>query len=189
MIVNVGADVPSNAQAVALSMTAVNSEADFFTVYPCALGRPETSNLNARAGFATPNLVVAIPDVNRQICVYSHGRSDLIIDLSGWWSDGPNRFGSIAAGARATTAASPASRRSSRFRVREVPIPSTVDPGQLHCRGGQPDGRQRSSQPGFMTAFPCGQPAPNASNVNFRAGEARAVGAIVGLGSRATRCV
>ena len=64
MIVSIGSDIPSNAQAVALSMTAVNSEADYFTVYPCASGRPETSNLNARAGFATPNLVVAIPDVN-----------------------------------------------------------------------------------------------------------------------------
>jgi len=59
MIVDVRADIPTNAQAIALSMTAVNSEADYFTVYPCANGRPETSNLNARAGFATPNLVVA----------------------------------------------------------------------------------------------------------------------------------
>ena len=82
MIVDIGADIPSNAQAVALSMTAVNSEADYYTVYPCNAGRPETSNLNARAGFATPNLVVAIPDANRRVCVYSHGRSDLIIDLS-----------------------------------------------------------------------------------------------------------
>jgi hypothetical protein len=69
MVVNVGADVPSSARAVAFSMTAVNSEADYFTVYPCAAGRPDTSNLNARAGFATPNLVVAIPDANRQICI------------------------------------------------------------------------------------------------------------------------
>ena len=41
MIVSVGADIPAAAQAVALSMTAVNSQADFFTVYPCASGRPD----------------------------------------------------------------------------------------------------------------------------------------------------
>ena len=187
MTVSVGSDVPANAQAVALSMTAVNSEADFFTVYPCALGRPETSNLNARAGFATPNLVVAIPDVNRQICVYSHGRSDLIIDLSGWWSDGPNRFGSIEP-ERVYDSRQPGFTALSRFRVREVQIPSTVIPANstaavvnLTAANGV--------QPGFMTAFPCGQPAPNASNVNFRAGEARAVGAIVGLGLGNTLCV
>ncbi len=40
-----------------------------------------------------------------------------------------------------------------------------------------------------MTAFPCGQPAPTASNVNFKTGEARAVGAIVGLGAGNTLCV
>ena len=96
MVVNIGADIPSTAQAVAFSMTAVDSDVDYFTVYPCAAGRPDTSNLNARGAFATPNLVVAIPDANRQVCIFSHGRSDLIIDLSGWWSDGPNRFGSIA---------------------------------------------------------------------------------------------
>ena len=44
-------------------------------------------------------------------------------------------------------------------------------------------------QPGYMTAFPCGQPAPNASNVNFKQSEARAVGAIVGLGLGNTLCV
>ena len=187
IIVSVGSDIPSNAQAVALSMTAVNSEADFFTVYPCAAGRPETSNLNARAGFATPNLVVAIPDANRQICVFSHGRSDLIIDLSGWWSDGPNRFGSVAP-QRVYDSRQPGLTALAPLRVREVQIPASVIPVDstaavvnLTAANGV--------RPGFMTAFPCGEPAPNASNVNFFAGEARAVGAIVKLGLGSTLCV
>ncbi len=187
MIVNVGADIPSSAQAVALSMTAVNSEVDFFTVYPCATGRPETSNLNARAVGATPNLVVAIPDANRQICIFSHGRSDLIIDLSGWWSDGPNRFASISP-QRVYDSRQPGFVALAPFRVREVKIPTSVIPDgstaavvNLTAANGV--------RPGYMTAFPCGQPAPNASNVNFRADEARAVGAIVGLGLGNTLCV
>ena len=187
MIISVGGDIPSNAQAVALSMTAVNSEADFFTVYPCAVGRPETSNLNARAGFATPNLVVAIPDANRQICIYSHGRSDLIIDLSGWWSDGPDRFGSIAP-QRVYDSRQPGFTALSRFRVREVQIPTTVIPAGSTAAVVNLTAAN-AIQPGYMTAFPCGQPAPNASNVNFLAGEARAVGAIVGLGLGSTLCV
>ena len=44
-------------------------------------------------------------------------------------------------------------------------------------------------QPGYLTAFPCGQPAPDVSNVNFKQSEARAVGAIVGLGLGNTLCV
>jgi len=187
MTVTVGSDIPADAQAVALSLTAVNSEADFFTVYPCASGRPGTSNLNARAGFATPNLVVAIPDVNREICVYSHGRSDLIIDLSGWWSDGPDRFGSIAP-ERVYDSRQPGLSALAPLQVREVRIPTSVIPAgstaaviNLTAANGV--------QPGFMTAFPCGQAVPNASNVNFLAGEARAVGAIVGLGLGNTLCV
>jgi hypothetical protein len=187
MIVNVGADIPSGAQAVAFSMTAVNSEADYFTVYPCAAGRPETSNLNARAGFATPNLVVAIPDVNRQICIFSHGRSDLIIDLSGWWSDGPNRFGSIAP-QRVYDSRRPGLTALARFRVREVQIPTSVIPAGSTAAVVNLTAAN-AVRPGYMTAFPCGEPAPNASNVNFLAGEARAVGAIVKLGLGNTLCV
>ncbi|HSP28717.1 MAG TPA: aryl-sulfate sulfotransferase, partial [Ilumatobacteraceae bacterium] len=187
MIVNVGADIPSGAPAVAFSMTAVNSEDDYFTVYPCAAGRPETSNLNARPGFATPNLVVAIPDANRDVCIFSHGRSDLIIDLSGWWSDGPNRFGSIAP-QRVYDSRRPGFTALAPLRVREVQIPTSVIPAgstaavvNLTAANGV--------RPGFMTAFPCGEPAPNASNVNFLASEARAVGAIVKLGLGSTLCV
>jgi hypothetical protein len=187
MIVDIGADIPSNAQAVALSMTAVNSEADYFTVYPCNAGRPETSNLNARAGFATPNLVVAIPDANRRVCIYSHGRSDLIIDLSGWWSDGPNRFGSIAP-QRVYDSRQPGLTALTRFRVREVKIPTSVIPANSAAAVVNLTAAN-AVQPGYMTAFPCGQPAPNASNVNFKQSEARAVGAIVGLGLGNTLCV
>lgn len=187
MVVNVGADIPTSAQAVAFSMTAVNSEADYFTVYPCAAGRPETSNLNARAGFATPNLVVAIPDANRQICIFSHGRSDLIVDLSGWWSDGPNRFGSIAP-QRVYDSRRPELTALAPFRVREVQIPTSVIPAGSTAAVVNLTAAN-ALQPGFMTAFPCGQPAPNASNVNFLDSEARAVGAIVGLGLGSTLCV
>jgi hypothetical protein len=187
IIVSVGSDVPANAQAVALSMTAVNSEADYFTVYPCATGRPETSNLNARAGFATPNLVVAIPDANRQICVYSHGRSDLIIDLNGWWSDGPDRFGSIVP-QRVYDSRQPGFAALAPMQVREVRIPNSVIPAGSTAAVVNLTAAN-AVRPGFMTAFPCGKPAPNASNVNFFAGEARAVGAIVGLGLGNTMCV
>ncbi len=185
--VSIGADIPSNAQAVALSMTAVSDEADYFTVYPCASGRPETSNLNSRAGFATPNLVVAIPDANREVCIFSHGPSHLIIDLSGWWSDGPDRLSSISP-ERVYDSRRPGLAPLGRFRVREVQIPVSVVPDNATAAVVNLTAAN-AVQPGYMTAFPCGQPAPNASNVNFLAGEARAVGAIVGLGLGRTLCV
>ena len=185
--VGISGDVPATAQAVSLSMTAVSAVADYFTVYPCASGRPETSNLNSRAGVPTPNLVVAIPDANREICIYSHGRSHLIIDLGGWWSDGPDRFASIEP-ERVYDSRRPGNLPLQPFRVREVVIPSTTI---------APDARvavvnlttSRSTRGGYIVAFPCGQPAPLASNLNFVAGEDRAVGAIVGLGLGRTLCL
>ena len=127
MRVNLASDIPANAAAVSLSMTAISSTRDYFTVYPCASGRPETSNLNTRPGIPTPNLVVAIPDANREICVFSHGTVHLIVDLAGWWSDGPDRFGSIRRHG-CTTHGSPAGRTLARFVVREVKIPTSVIP-------------------------------------------------------------
>ena len=187
MRVNIGADVPAGAQAVALSMTAVDAEADYFTVYPCAAGRPETSNLNARAGFATPNLVVAIPDASRQICIYSHGRSHLIIDVSGWWSYGPDRFASVAP-TRVYDSRQPGLAPLARFQERVVAIPSSVIASDARAAVVNLTAAN-GVQPGYMTAYPCGQAPPVASNVNFKAEEARAVGAIVGLGAGRTLCV
>ena len=46
-----------------------------------------------------------------------------------------------------------------------------------------------STRGGYMAAFPCGQPAPPSSNLNWIAGEDRAVGAIVGLGLGRTLCL
>jgi hypothetical protein len=187
MRVSIGADIPTWAKAVALSMTTVTSVPDYLTVYPCAAGRPETSNLNSRAGGATPNLVVAIPDANREICIFSHGRTHLIIDLSGWWSEGPDRFGSIVP-ERVYDSRQPGFTALSRFQVREITIPAAVIPANSTAAAINLTAANAVA-PGYMTAFPCGQPAPVASNVNFFAGEARAVGAIVGLGAGNTLCV
>ena len=165
MRVNLASDIPANAAAVSLSMTAISSTRDYFTVYPCASGRPETSNLNTRPGIPTPNLVVAIPDTNREICIFSHGTAHLIIDLAGWWSDGPDRFASIQP-TRVYDTRQPGGARLARFVTREVKIPTSVIP----------DGStaavvnltvDRAAAAGYLTAFPCGQPAPPSSNLNF----------------------
>ncbi len=87
-----------------------------------------------------------------------------------------------------TTRGSQAERGSPASSTREVKIPSSVIP----------DGStaavvnltvDRAAAAGYLTAFPCGQPAPPSSNLNFVAGEARAVAAIVGLGLGSTMCV
>ena len=131
--------------------------------------------------------MVAIPDANREICIFSHGRSHLIVDLSGWWSDGPDRLSSISP-ERVYDSRRPGFTPLSRFQVRHVEIPANVVPDNATAAVVNLTAAN-AVRPGYMTAFPCGEPVPNASNVNFLAGEARAVGAIVGLGQGRTFCV
>ena len=88
--------VPGTASAVSLSVTGISDRAGFLTVFPCASGLPGTSNVNPRAGFPTPNLVVGTPDANREICIYSLFETDVLVDVAGWWQPGPDRFRSIA---------------------------------------------------------------------------------------------
>lgn len=185
---SVGADIPAGAQAIALSVTAVSNDMDFITVYPCALGRPESSNLNYRgAGAPTANLVVAIPDVNRQVCIYSHGRTDVIVDLEGWWSSGPDRFASIPP-QRVYDSRRPGFTSLVPNQPREIQMPTSVVPADATSVVINLT-TTNSTTYGFFVAYPCGSPIPNASNLNFESGEDRAVSAIVGLGPDRKICV
>lgn len=184
---SVGSDVPANAQAVALTVTAISDHNDFITVYPCALGRPETSNVNYRGGIATANLVVAIPDVNRQICLYSHSRTEVLVDLSGWWSNGPDRFASIAP-QRVYDSRLPGGTPLASFRPHEVEIPTSAIPADATTVVINLT-TTLSADRGYFTAYPCGGAVPIASNLNFSAREDRAAAAIVGLGPGRRICI
>ena len=181
-----GSEVPVGVQAVALSLTAVSDAVDYMTVYPCALGRPGTSNLNYRPG-ATANLVVAIPDANRRICIYTHATAHVIVDLSGWWGSGANRFASIAP-VRAYDSRTPGRTPLEPFQPRAIEIPASAVPENAVSAVINLTST-RSDEAGYFTAYPCGGTAPNASNLNFHAGEDRAVAAIVGLAAGRQICV
>jgi hypothetical protein len=56
----------------------------FLTVYPCAVGRPNVSNLNMNAGQTIANLFVSGADWNRKICIFSLSSTQVIVDLEGW---------------------------------------------------------------------------------------------------------
>lgn len=80
------ATVPRGVSSIVINLTAVNAAAaGFFTVWPCAVDREETSSLNYRAGHPVANGIVAAVDVNGQVCVHSTVASDVIIDLQGWF--------------------------------------------------------------------------------------------------------
>jgi len=177
-----GSPAPAAATAVALSLTAVAERNGFFTVYPCAAGRPATSNLNSRAGVATPNLSVAMLDSARRVCIFSNQPAHLVVDLAGWWGPGPDRFTSIDPRRVYDTRELAPPQRLPAGDIRDVqvtggPIPAGATAAVVNLTATDAAGA------GWLLAYPCGQEAPLASNLNFLAGETRAVAAVVGLGS------
>ncbi|MFT6291128.1 MAG: hypothetical protein ACJAR2_001728 [Ilumatobacter sp.] len=182
LIVNMSDVGPQDVTAFALSVTVISPVKGFFTAFPCSGGQPGTSSVNARPGIPTPNLVVAEPDASGNVCLFSNRGGEVIIDVSGWWAAGLNRFTPIDP-VRA-------------YDTRELAEPVKLPPGAVRdvLIGGlfvpqdavsvtvniaavNPTSR------GFLVVYPCGQFAPLASNLNFIAGEKRAVAAVVELGS------
>ncbi len=73
---------------VFMNVTLVDADqAGYGTVYPCAEGRPDTSNVNVATGQTIANFAVVRPDVNGEICVYSSAAADVLVDVLG--SAGP----------------------------------------------------------------------------------------------------
>ena len=79
--------------AVVLNVTAVDpevgNEGGFVTVYPCASGRPEASNINFTNGQTIPNSVVTPVDANGNVCFYSYGKTHILADVAGYFRTPP----------------------------------------------------------------------------------------------------
>ncbi len=186
--------VPADATAVVLNVTVVQaSTGGYASVFPCGEAVPNASNLNFAAGQTVPNAVVAKVGAGGKICVFAEVPLQLLVDVNGYVPAG-STVGSL----------SPARLLDSR------PGGGTVD-GQLAGIGQRPAGSVtevpvagRAGVPGdasavvlnvtvvqaltggYASVYPCGQPVPNASNLNFAAGQTvpNAVVAKVGAGGK-----
>lgn len=80
------ANVPSNATAVVLNVTAVGpSQPTYLTVYPSGF-RPVVSDLNPSAGETEANLVVARLSPNGTIAIYNaDGTVNVVVDVLGFY--------------------------------------------------------------------------------------------------------
>jgi hypothetical protein len=87
---------PPTATGAMLNVTAADgTAAGFVTVWPAAAdgtcdpsGRPGTSNVNVVGTAPVANLVMVRIGGGR-VCLYSFSRSDLVVDLDGWFVAGP----------------------------------------------------------------------------------------------------
>jgi len=79
----------SGISAVVLNVTVVDpevgNEGGYLSVYPCASGQPDVSNLNFTNGMTIPNTVIAPVDSAGNICFYSYGKTHVLADVSGYF--------------------------------------------------------------------------------------------------------
>lgn len=178
--------VTADTGAVTLSLTATEPETDgYVTAFPCTLGLPDSSNLNFRSGATVPNLVIVEPDENGDVCFFSSARTHLLADLGGTYewnaglpygNEGPRRLldtrsgGAVAAGSVTTVQVTSA--------FGGVPAAVTVNLTAVGAGGW-----------GYLTAYPCDQPRPEVSNVNYVGGQTVASLSTVKLAANGTLCL
>lgn len=161
-------NVPVGNVAVALNVTGVDAAAPgYVTVFPCGRDRPSTSNLNLNPGEISPNAVIVGVGTNDTVCLFTQQGTHLVVDLNAVFPLGspivprmpPDRVldTRIALG---HSGPKPPARA-------VVPVGAGVSPGDLvivNVTGVD------ATADGYVTAFPCEQPLPTASNLNLRAG-------------------
>ena len=168
------AGVPGTVDAVVLNMTAVNARtAGFATVYPCGEQRPDASNLNFVAGQTIPNLVIAKPGTGGKVCIFSDTTIDVLADVAGYFPAGsdftpianPTRILDTRNGIGAPLAALGANQTLELGTTGVAGVPGTVDAVVLNMTA------VNARTAGFATVYPCGEQRPDASNLNFVAGQ------------------
>ncbi len=174
---------PFDIGAVAMNVTAVNPTGDggYLTIWPTGHPRPNASSVNFQPGEIAANAVISGVGAGGTISISNYsGTTDVLVDVTGWFDVGyealtPYRAldtrvpGEIALGPGET-------RTLTVIGVDNVP---TMDVGAvaLNVTATAP------TQAGFLTIWPDGQPMPNASSLNFAAGQTIPNMVVTGVGS------
>jgi serine protease len=152
--------------AVALNVTATgSSQAGYVTVWPCADTKPVASSVNYIANEDIPNTVIAAPDQYGKVCFDSSTPVNLIVDLSGWFISGdglhtftPQRaFDMRQSGFVLTADNQAAFQMTGSFGIPTTGVSSLIL--NVTATG--------ATAPGYITVWPCDQPQPYTSNLNY----------------------
>ena len=169
----------TSGQALAISVTSVNADGPgFLTAYSCADGLPSISTLNYTAGTAIANLSIV---GKGDICVTTSTRTDVLVDLQGEIvapvALGKARLLDTRSGAK------PAAGSITRF-----------DPATIPAFAGSPMAAvnvtaTRATEPGFLTVWNCADALPNASALNYQAGDTYAIANLAMVKTTSPICV
>lgn len=188
--------VPPDAAAVVLNVTVARAVGPgHLRVYPCGSTAPNVSTLNYAAGQTVANGAVVRPGAGGAVCLLAATATDVVVDLGGWFPTGSG-FGSVAPVRVADTrigqpvAFPSVKQRVSGGQTLAVPVagsfgvPGTAQAVVLNVTAAGP------ADAGHLRVFPCGlSPVPNASTLNFGAGQTVANTAVVRPGTGGAVCI
>ncbi len=176
--------------AVAVNVTVTNTVGPgYLTVWSGATAQPNTSTLNFIGGTTIANFAIVQVGTNGQFNIRPSQTTDVVVDVLGWvptlspiTTISPARvrdtrpgFATID-GLESGGGAIPANTIIDVAVTGRGPIPATASAAIVNITVTGPTG------PGYLTAWPAGSTPPNASTLNFAAGQTIANGAIVKLG-------
>jgi hypothetical protein len=178
-----GGVLESGVSAVVVNVTAVGPTAGgHATVYPSDEEPPEASNVNFLAGQTIPNLVIAKVSDDGFISIYnSDGYTNFVVDVAGYFPD-VSAYDALVPARLVDTRSGP-TYETVDGRIQGV---GAVGPGQslrvpVLDRGGVLESGVSAvvvnvtavgpTAGGHATVYPTGEVVPNASNVNFKAGQ------------------
>lgn len=161
------------------------------TMYPCEQGRPLTASSIFHPLRTIPNMAVVRADSRGKVCLYTTSQTHLVWDQyyagTGLQSYSPVRLANTQAASNGRPAGM-------------LPAGGTlvIDTG---ASGNSPQGGAAGATVmanlsvagtwanGYATAYPCEEPVPSTSSINFRAGEARSNFVVVKADSAGKVCV
>jgi PKD domain len=181
-IAGVGPVPSTGIAAVVLNLTATDDPGNgFITAYPGGTSVPNTSSLNYSSGVNVPNLVTVQLGANGTISLFNGGTLaqpvDLVADLEGYYAAGDGDGFAAFYGTRLldtrTTGSSIGVGQTDKLNIQNAfesagysgPPLTGITAVMLNVTVTNAHGS------GFVTAFPDGTAAPNASNVNYLAGQ------------------
>jgi uncharacterized protein (DUF1501 family) len=167
------AGVPAGAQAVVMNVTAIDpTAAGYLTVWPSGESMPNTSSLNFSARQTIPNLVVAKVGKSGRVSMFNAaGTTHVAVDVVGYFTTD--------AGCESVPM-KPVRLLDTRSKGGKIPPGGSID---LVVAGvsGVPDSGVEAvtvnitsvdpTSSGYITVWPTGSARPNASSLNFAAGQ------------------
>ncbi|MFC7491408.1 MULTISPECIES: hypothetical protein [unclassified Knoellia] len=167
-------DLAPGTTAVVLNVTAVNPSAgSYLTVWPFGQTRPTASNVNFAKGATVPNQVIVKVGTNNQVNIYNAtGSVDVLADLAGYYApDLGAAFTAVAPKRVLDTRSALGTPSTSKVGAgREIVLDVTDLPADakavtLNVTANQPTASS------YVTVWPADGTRPNASSLNFKAGQ------------------